>query len=633
MTATFEFLLAFSTALLQILLALVSPFLQMVLGVRVVRLAARGLDHDEPELSRAHYFLLGLLTSLIATFYLKFLGLPWWLATTVPLVFGVSWVELRKLWAKGLPKIGLNFVLWFTVVLGIGISLFQATDGIQTPWRNNYGDLTFHLGMITSFVSGDNFPPEYHIFAGQPMSYPWLMNLWSSSLWWPNFSFGALSIIFAYQWVVVWVLVFFFLRGDRFWLLPWAVLFGGGSYFAPDGALAFGLNDDGPFSLNSGQIIPKGFPWSSFIATVWVPQRTAMLGAAVLLGAVSLAHESFSKGDSHWEHAPIRMLVCGLLLGLLLLGHSHLSAVGIAYVGLLTLIEVAHRLVQPWSPEDSESLRERILPLLYFCFGLSTLLLSVYWVMGKAGIAKLTAGWLIASLRPDGIVASLAASGKMWLVNAFAWLVMVVILWARTLWFKRFIPLLIVFLLANFVQIAVWEWDQLKIFIGIYIVSLHLWTQLKGREAVFLQFMIVPLIVPAAFDCFTSFYKGENFTIYPQKVVEQAEQVRKTTEPDDVILAAPDHNSLVTLTGRKLYYGYEGTLWTHALKHDYRKQLMYAGPEAVFKGCSEERENPPACPDYLLWSDAENRYKRWKGTELGPQFEDIGIGFLYRYRR
>ena len=39
-------------------------------------------------------------------------------------------------------------------------ALLEKPDGIYTGVLNNYGDLPFHLSVITRFAFGQNFPPE-----------------------------------------------------------------------------------------------------------------------------------------------------------------------------------------------------------------------------------------------------------------------------------------------------------------------------------------------------------------------------------------------------------------------------------------------------------------------------------------
>ena len=52
--------------------------------------------------------------------------------------------------------------------------LFELPEGIYTGVMNNYGDLPFHLSVITSFARGENFPPQDPTFAGVRFTYPFI---------------------------------------------------------------------------------------------------------------------------------------------------------------------------------------------------------------------------------------------------------------------------------------------------------------------------------------------------------------------------------------------------------------------------------------------------------------------------
>jgi len=49
-------------------------------------------------------------------------------------------------------------------------------DGLHTAPANNFGDLPFHFGVITSFAYGENLPPQNPIFAGMKFTYPFLID-------------------------------------------------------------------------------------------------------------------------------------------------------------------------------------------------------------------------------------------------------------------------------------------------------------------------------------------------------------------------------------------------------------------------------------------------------------------------
>src|SRR5437588_3926020 len=59
-------------------------------------------------------------------------------------------------------------------------ALLEKPEGLYTGVLNNYGDLPFHLSVITRFVYGQNFPPEDPTFAGVRFTYPFLTDFISA---------------------------------------------------------------------------------------------------------------------------------------------------------------------------------------------------------------------------------------------------------------------------------------------------------------------------------------------------------------------------------------------------------------------------------------------------------------------
>ena len=80
---------------------------------------------------------------------------------------------LRPTWQRS------GYFLFYAVVavvlwLAFDRAMFEQADGIYTGAINNYGDLPFHLSVITSFAFGGNFPPEDPTYAGARFTYPFL---------------------------------------------------------------------------------------------------------------------------------------------------------------------------------------------------------------------------------------------------------------------------------------------------------------------------------------------------------------------------------------------------------------------------------------------------------------------------
>ena len=71
---------------------------------------------------------------------------------------------------------GVMIVMW----LVFDRALLDKPEGYYTGVLNNYGDLPFHLSVITRFAFGQNYPPEDPTFAGARFTYPFLTDFVSA---------------------------------------------------------------------------------------------------------------------------------------------------------------------------------------------------------------------------------------------------------------------------------------------------------------------------------------------------------------------------------------------------------------------------------------------------------------------
>jgi len=82
-------------------------------------------------------------------------------------------------------RLPLGYIVFYLVVAVILWVVFQramivAPEGIYTGILNNFGDLPFHLSVITSFAYGNNFLPEDPTYAGARFTYPFLTDFVSA---------------------------------------------------------------------------------------------------------------------------------------------------------------------------------------------------------------------------------------------------------------------------------------------------------------------------------------------------------------------------------------------------------------------------------------------------------------------
>jgi hypothetical protein len=585
----------------QLILLIALPFLQIGLGKLVIdRLERRFAKDDSNAIPTSLLFplsfVLGLLIHLTLTFFLLCLGLNWFFATLLPLVYPtIKFASITPFLRSIQPRCTFNFALWFFVVLATGVSLFEIHGPFETIWINNYGDLTFHLGTITSFVYGDNFPPHYHIFPGVRFSYPFFINLWTAMLWWAHPIWGTLHLIFVLQWLILWMLVYSGLNGNRFWILPWVLFFGGATY-AHLGEL-------------SHTFIGKNYPWTGFLTTIWVTQRGALFGIAI--GAIVL--QLFHHGLIHSRRFnPLLAIICGLLIALAPLVHTHIALTIALYMAVVFCVH-ALRTRGEFNQQFFNG---------PFLFGMTCLGSIVFlpWLLGKASIISWKPGWMPwQAMQVVTFFTPFVNASLLWLNNALVWLLSIVLLWVLSRRHKEIGVIVLLFLLANVVHIAIWEWDQIKIFIALYLICFSLWASIDSKALRFAQILLVLLIIPGACEFWRVLADNKKNEIYAKSEVLLAAQVRDLTPRSAVILAAPRHNSPVTLSGRYLYSGYDGTLFSHGLDYQARNASL-KNPIAALSCKRQAIVDKSHCPDYLLWTNEEQRI--WPGL-LPEKMTDI----------
>lgn len=597
---------------------------QYIFGYILAQELSRGLSkyHTKVTFLTAEFipfiWLFGLLAHLAVVMLLKSQGLPWMISSLLPFALMYFYQDetiacLQVLRASLRKLINIPFIIWALFHIFLGFSLFNANDGVRTPWVNNYGDLTFHLGMITHFTWQGDFLPDYHIFSGESLSYPFFVNLWATVLWRPLPHFSVLSSVFAMQWLLLWCVVYAVLVQKRGHFLPWLLLLGGGSLVA-----IFTQSE------YSWRLINEGYPWTTWLSTVWVTQRSALMGLAVCVSSAALVF-NLAKFENHgYAHYAF----AGALLAFTPLVHTHFFVVTSLFLGayLFILAMANYReyslKIQEFSWPTFKEVEEsrRFLALFFFTCG-SIVFFPL--LMGKSGMAGLMLGWSV-PVQSAGIE-SITTSFVMWMKNAWPWAVAMIFVWVVTRSHLRCALLVGLFLLGNLVKLAIWDWDQLKFFIAVFAMMLVVWSDALEKIESFKKMiphavLALLLIIPGATEFFKVVNENPDYQVYSPGRVELAKIIRENTNPEDVIASPADHNSAATISGRSLYYGYPGTLASHNLAYGDReviqKDLMKL-QKCFMLAKTDKRE----CPAYVVWDEAAKRY--WHRVRPAKGFEEV----------
>src|SRR5215204_2191446 len=288
----------------------------------------------------------------------------------------------RRLFLKPDAKT-VGYVLFYTVTAIVLWKVFSRAviddeGGLSTGLLNNFGDLPFHLSVITSFVFGNNFPPEDPTYAGVRFTYPFISDFVSAvfvrcgadlrqSMFIENFILSVSFVGLIHRWASV------MLRDKLAAIItPLIVILNGGFGWT----LLFekaGTNEGGLFGVlmdlpPSFTVIPETtWRWGNAISALLVPQRGFLMGLPLAIIAFTqwwIATDKARQPEpvpagrkarapdrqkSSWNEQtrfplPVRrMIAAGVAAGLLPLVHAHSFVVVIAMAGCLALLQFRWR--------------------------------------------------------------------------------------------------------------------------------------------------------------------------------------------------------------------------------------------------------------------------------------------------
>lgn len=245
-------------------------------------------------------------------------------------------------------------LLFLTPILFIGIYLLNThvllpVNGDWYVGQTTYGDLAMHLGFISGIAKQGVFPPEYSIFPGHTVNYPFLCETSSASLVVLGLDLRTAYLVPAvYAFVSVVLGVYFFFeqwlkRRNRALLATFLFFVGGGFGFiyfldlAGNGytALSTAASDmqagtslqyllDG-FYCTPTNLPALGLRWVNPIVDMLIPQRATLFGWAFLFPCLYLLYGFVFKKEKG------NILPLAVLAGGLPLIHTH-SYVALAIV-------------------------------------------------------------------------------------------------------------------------------------------------------------------------------------------------------------------------------------------------------------------------------------------------------------
>ncbi len=515
-------------------------------------------------------------------------------------------------------------VVFISMWLIFSRALLEKPDGIYTGVLNNYGDLPFHLSVITRFAFGQNFPPEDPTFAGIRFTYPFITDFISAmfvragaslrdSLFIENYIVGVALVGVLHRFgqqlgrnrtAAILTPVLVLLNGG----FGWVILF---SDVNKTERGVFDVLRHIPHSYTILPDVPQGWRWGNAITSLLVTQRGFLLGIplavivftqwwSVYRGSEEGKGEgkrkkAKGKKEQRGEHRSTtdtaerasifpfaffllpsarRMLAAGVIAGLLPLIHAHSFIVVMGMAGCLALINLRHW--RRW--------------LIFFT--VVTVIAAPQMLWSTHGSAVSTRAFIARQVGWDN-----ASENFFWFwfknTGVFIPLLIAALLWKgedylvpRKLLFF-YLPFTLCFIIPNLLKLAPWIWDNIKVLFYWWIASAPIVALLLARlwggnvwHRLLAASLFVVLTLAGALDVFPLLTNQGEYQEFDRDGVNFAELIKQRTSPGATILHAPIHNTPIFLTGRRSLMGYPGHIWTHGLdfgQRDAEIKRIYAG--------------------------------------------------------
>lgn len=491
-------------------------------------------------------------------------------------------------------------------LLALGIFLFLAhyiepQEGALHVGQSTFGDLPLHLGLVTSISEQGMFPPEYSIFPGMAVGYPFLCDSVSATFHVLGASLRfsmLLPALLAFSLVLLGVYFFFeqwFKRRGTAILATLLFFIGGGFGFwyffdlireSPDNfSRIFTEFYHTPTNYTFG-----GLRWVNPIADMLIPQRATLFGWALLFPCLYLLRRAA------FENEPKLFLYLGIIAGCMPLVHTHsflaLGIISIVYVLYALIKQQPRTLLRGWLFYALITAAIAAPQLLLFTFRQSGDFLQPHFNWGNE-----TDSFLWFYIKNLGLL-----------------FVLLPIAFFRLPKEERVFygGAALIWLLGEFIQFQPNPYDNNKLLFiwfaftcGIVAkLLMELYALLQGfggrryLAVCTLCVLFLSGVLTLGRECIS------DYELFSADEVEAAAYIQTNTEADSLFLTATNHNNAVSsLTGRDIFCGTGAYLFYHGIDYETREQqvrLLYEQPEEYFAMLQEQYGI-----DYVLLGNSE----------------------------
>jgi hypothetical protein len=516
-----------------------------------------------------------------------------------------------------LHKENLDLIMLIVVIPIFLISAIILTNHVLVPGpdgsiycgQSTYGDLSLHLGITTSIATQGFFPPQYSIFPGKLLSYPFLVDSLSSSLYLLGSSLRVAILLPSYFMLLLLVMGFFIFSYEILKHKIAAVLsvilffFNGGFGFAyfMDGLSKDSNNFTRMFSAfynTPTNYNEHNIRWSNTICDMILPQRTTMAGWMVVIFGFWILYQAVKNNNRKYY------VYAGITAGLLPMIHTH-SFLGFGIVAFTWFI------VYFFQNKDKKAY---ILNWIYFAipvfiFALPQLIFWTFRQSTEGHFLSLQFGWgaNLNDIWP-----------WFWIKNVGLVFILLIpaLLRANRRTISIYSGAALIFIVAEFILFQPNSYDNNKLFyiwymFTVILVSDYMISFSKRLKGIGEKGFLIGLVI------FICTFSGiltmgreavSSIMLYDKAAVQAANFVKVNTTKDALFISDNNHNNAIAaLAGRSIYAGTPLFLYFHGINSDYRyKEVeeMYTKPKAFSVLAAKDKI------DYVYYSNYErNKFK------------------------
>ena len=545
------------------------------------------------------------------------------------------------------------------------IILFQTLifkDGFPIAILKGWGDIAYHLDIIKSLETSEPFELIQPIASDFPLTYPFLIDFLSAIFLKLGLSIGvSFHLPTAILLVSLIFLVFYF--GEQFLnkkylalIFTLLIFIGSGfgfywffkdvnnfseaqniSYFESlkinflDPKFEYTHLDETTGGKEESKNSPVNIVWITPIISFFSHQRSFILGAS--LGFIFLVgFLGYSTKERFNFLIPLSFMP---------IAHSH-SLLAL----LIFLFSYVAINFKEFNFKDKNYFKYFIkVGLIALIIALPQVIFLYQGIFSDNGgsFFSLEFGWLACSHNSSKFLCDNSNFFQSFLIAFIFWVKnfgIIFILWLSLLFFKKqrenlkiYFPSLILFILPNIIRFQPWSFDNNKILFWWWVLAIFSglfyfdksFNESKNKSKTKNIILILALAIFVFLASFSSIIdlrdrvtNSQNFGYYGEEELALAQFINSHTKQNDVFLSNNYADQFIPmLTGRKIYLGYTGWLWTQGNNEEINKRV------GVINEFLSSKNFQVLCKEGITyWLKDKKFFDYYKATDEG--FENIG---------